>query len=314
MSDILNIAGHAIGPGEHKRVRLEIARLPTGTLIDIPIHVFRGPHRGPTVLLQGGLHGDEVGGVEILRRMIRDECFSLHAGTAIVIPVLNVFGFIHFSREVPDGKDINRSFPGIRTGSLAGRVAWHLMNDVFPHIDAGIDFHTGGGRRNNFPQVRYSPGFAASQTLASAFGAPFVFPSKLIPKSFRKAAADRDVPIIVYEAGESLRFDEHAIEVGVAGTLRTLAHLGLVPPVAHHRNRTIALTNTKWLRARRAGLFRAVVRNGAPVAREEILGTVSDTDGRRERPLSARRDGFVICVNNLPVVNRGDALIRLGYE
>ena len=225
--DLLAIGGKSVPRGENATIRLEFARLPTGTVIDTRVHVFRGAVEGPVILLQGGLHGDEVGGVEILRRMVRKKCFLPIRGSIVVVPILNVFGFIHFSRDVPDGKDINRSFPGHRKGSLAGRVAFQVNEYLLPIIHCGIDFHTGGARRDNFPQIRHTPDSKKGRELARAFAAPFVKPTKTIAKSFRRACHDADIPIIVFEGGESLRIDEQVVSAGIEGTLRVLAYLGI---------------------------------------------------------------------------------------
>ncbi len=311
--ETLELGGRSIARGEQKTVRLEFARLPTGTVIDTRVHVFRGPEPGPVLLLQGGLHGDEVGGIEILRRMLRRGLFSVRRGTILVVPILNVFGFIHFSRDVPDGKDINRSFPGTKKGSLASRVAWHYMKQVFVHAHMGIDFHTGGARRDNYPQIRFTTDDPRSFALAEAFAAPFVLPSKPIPKSFRKAALTRGVPIVVYEAGESLRLDEFAVEQGVLGTLRVLEHLQMIEhDDARRATSSVQLNKSRWLRAPRSGLFTACAPNGSYVHAGEPIGVVSTVHGDKSREVRAPKDGFVICVNNFPVVNQGDALVHLG--
>ena len=309
----IEIAGSRVSPGATKQLRIDIARLPTGTIIDVPIHVIRGKESGPTLLMQGGLHGDEVGGIEVLRRMLQDKLIKPLAGTVIVIPILNVFGFIHFSRDVPDGKDINRSFPGTQRGSLASRVAWTFMNELFPLIDYGLDFHTGGRQRHNYPQVRYAPEDKGALELAQAFAAPFILPSKLIPKSFRKEANKRGVPVVVYEAGESLRFDEFAISQGIAGSLRVMEHLGMTKKnKAVPERDAVLLSTSRWVRANRAGLFHVAVENGAQVSKGQILGTLSDAFGGHRTTLRAPWDGWVLCVNNHPVANRGDALFRVG--
>ena len=174
----ITINGIHVAPGQNKLLQIEIARLPTGTLIDIPVHVFNSKNPGPTLLLQAGLHGDEINGVETLRRMLENNDFKLKKGAVIVVPILNIFGFIHFSRDVPDGKDVNRSFPGRKTGSLASRIAYHYTSEILPQIDFGIDLHTGGAQRHNFPQMRYTNGDELSKKLAISFNAPFAFPSR----------------------------------------------------------------------------------------------------------------------------------------
>ncbi len=306
----LSLHGVDVAPGTRTLVRIPIARLPTGTLIDLPVYAFRGADPGPTLLVQGGLHGDEVNGVEILRRMLTADSFAPTAGAVLVVPILNVFGFLTFSRDVPDGKDVNRSFPGSRRGSLASRVAGTLMREVVPHVDVAIDLHTGGGRRHNVPQVRYTEGLAESRALAEAFGAPFHFPAKLIPKSFRQALAKQDKPVVVYEAGETLRLDEPGIVLGIDGILRVMDHLGLSSGPAATPSRH--LDTTRWIRAPRSGLFRATIAAGDHVRKGQRLGEVADPTGGEQRAVKAPISGHVITLNHLPVVNQGDALLRLG--
>ncbi|MFT7582765.1 MAG: putative deacylase [Myxococcota bacterium] len=309
----LTIAGTSISLGETKDVRIPVAKLPMGTLIDLPLHVFRGPKPGPTLLLQAGLHGDEVNGIELLRRMVREGQFNLVSGTAIVVPVLNVFGFIHSTREAPDGKDVNRSFPGSKRGSLAARIAHSYLSNVVPHIDLAIDFHTGGGRRHNYPQVRYTASYPETRVLAEVFGAPFVMPSGLIRKSFRAAMTKRRIPTIVYEAGESLRLDPSALQHGTDGALRVMAHLGLIndAPTAGPSQH---LERSTWLRASRAGLFHSLVTNGMRVEKGQPLGHIADPYESVDTVIKASRSGWVVCINHLAVVNQGDALMRLSGE
>ena len=212
------VGGVVVNPGEQKLVTLEIARLPSGTLIEIPVHICNGAQAGPTLLIQAGLHGDEINGVETLRQMLEANLFSVEKGAVIVVPIVNIFGFIHFSRDVPDGKDVNRSFPGTRTGSLASRIAYYYTHEVLAHADFAIDLHTGGGQRYNFPQVRYSSEDERSAQLAKQFNAPFYFASKQIQGSFRKTAQKLGKPVIVFE-GEKVhvlvkkRLGAHAKEL-----------------------------------------------------------------------------------------------------
>ena len=307
------INGEVIVPGEHKQVQLNIARLPTGTVIDIPVHVFNGKKAGPTILVQAGLHGDEINGVETLRRMIQDNHFHVKKGAVIVVPILNIFGFIHFSRDVPDGKDVNRSFPGTSTGSLASRIAHSHREQILTQVDYGIDLHTGGSQRHNHPQTRYTVNDENSKKLAEAFGAPFSFPSRLINGSFRKTTFKMGIPTLVYEAGESMRFDENAIEIGIQGIQNVMADLGMVPKnVSKEPSTTIHLESTRWARAPRAGMFIPQVVNGIKVKKGETLGMVTDTYAKNNKKIKASFDGYILCVNHQAVVNQGDALFHLG--
>lgn len=310
---IIKINGEYIKPGESKLVKINISRLPTGTLIDIPVHVFNAKQPGPTILLQAGLHGDEINGVETLRSMLENKDFNVQKGAVIVVPILNVFGFIHFSRDVPDGKDVNRSFPGRKTGSLASRMAYHYTNEILPQIDFGIDLHTGGGQRHNYPQVRYTAEDETSKELAELFHAPFYFASKLIRGSFRKAAFDMQKPMLVYEGGESMRFDEFSIETAVLGIKNVLNAYGILASTGTIKAlNSKKLRKTRWIRASRAGMFIPEVANGSRISKGQVLGVVTDTFAKKSKKVTAQIDGYVFCINHQAVVNQGDALFNIG--
>ena len=311
--DSLEINGLRIRPGEQILTRLVISKLPSGAVIDVPVHVLRAPEPGPVLLLMAGMHGDEVNGIEIIRRLVRRQLVQPLRGTVIAIPILNIYGFLNFSREVPDGKDVNRSFPGHPQGSVASRVAHRFMREIMPLVDVGIDFHTGGAARANHPQVRCLLGQdAATEALAQAFAAPFTLHARLRPGSLRGAAQALGKPLIVYETGESLRLDEAGIEEAMAGTLRVLHHLGMGPAAPAPARPGIVCYRHRWLRARYAGLFRAHVSLGDFVEKGQIYGSVADPYGERAVRLEAPLSGYVIGLNYMPVVNQGDALLHLG--
>lgn len=194
------IGTDTVAPGEEKLLKISIDRLPTGTLIDIPVYVFNAKKPGPTMLIQAGLHGDEINGIEIVRRMLQEKRFKINRGAVIAVPILNIFGFIHFSRDVPDGKDVNRSFPGTRSGSMASRMAYHYATQIMHQMDFAIDLHTGGAQRHNFPQIRLTWEDGFSRELVEIFNVPFSFSSRLIKESFRNAAFHMGKPTIVFEA------------------------------------------------------------------------------------------------------------------
>ncbi len=207
--NLIKIDGEEIGQGQNAHICLNVSRLPSGTQIHINIHVYRSKNPGPTMLILGGLHGDEVNGVEIVRRIVASSSLnSLQKGSVIAIPLLNVFGFINFSRTVTDGKDVNRSFPGSKMGSLASRVAYMMRNEILPNIDFGIDFHTGGSTINNHPQLRVTRGDERALELAKVFASPIILKNRAIPKSLRLHAHKMGKPILVFEGGESLRMDD----------------------------------------------------------------------------------------------------------
>jgi len=311
----IQVGGQTVAPGESKWVHIAIDRLPTGTLIDIPVFVYNAKKPGPTLLVQAGLHGDEINGIEVVRRMLQNGQFKIKNGAIMAVPILNVFGFLHFSRDVPDGKDVNRSFPGSKSGSMAGRLAYHYLAEVMHQIDMAIDLHTGGAQRHNYPQTRYTAGDARSKELAMIFGAPVAFPSKLIKGSFRKAAFTLNKPVVVYEAGESMRFNEDAIAFGVAGIQNICHSLGMVPKPNDMSKRempTRLLNRRKWLRAPTAGMFIPLVNNGDTVEKGWDLGQVSDPYAKKTKTIKSPFPGTIICINHQAVVNQGDALFHMG--
>ncbi|MGB5554838.1 MAG: succinylglutamate desuccinylase/aspartoacylase family protein [Flavobacteriaceae bacterium] len=309
------IGGETVKPGEEKLLKISIDRLPTGTLIDIPVYVFNAKKPGPTLLVQAGLHGDEVNGIEIVRRMVSEKRFAINKGAVIAVPILNIFGFIHFSRDVPDGKDVNRSFPGSKTGSMASRIAYYYTNEILHQVDLSIDLHTGGGQLNNFPQVRFTKNDERSKHLAEVFNAPFAFSSNLIKGSFRNATYLSGVPNIVFEAGESMRFDDYSILEGMQGILNVMKHFQMITkiePIYIERFKTINVAQRKWIRASTAGMFIPHITNGSGFKKGQILGIISDTFAKQTKKIKASSEGYILCVNHQAVVNQGDALFHVG--
>jgi predicted deacylase len=311
------IGGKTVSPGEDKLLKINIDRLPTGTLIDIPIYVFNSKKPGPTILVQAGLHGDEINGIEIVRRMLAEKRFNVEKGAIIAVPILNIFGFIHFSRDVPDGKDVNRSFPGTKSGSMASRIAYHYVSEIMHQIDYGIDLHTGGGQRNNYPQIRYTLEDSKSVELARVFNAPISFSSKLIKGSFRNAAFRLNKPTVVYEAGESMRFDDYCILEGIKGILNVLRYFGMISkdePEYLERNKSVHLERRRWLRAPTAGMFIPEITNGSEIKKGQEMGMITDTYAKRIKTIKAPFDGYVSCINHQAVVNQGEALFHVGKQ
>ncbi len=310
----IRIAGQEIEPGEFKSIDINIARLPSHTQIDTPIYVSRAEEDGPVLALIAGMHGDEINGMEIVRRILEDGLHKPKRGTVVCMPIINVYGFLNYSRDLPDGKDINRAYPGTRNGSLASRVAYHMMHDVIPNIDYGVDFHTGGAMRANYPQVRAVLRDAVNIELAQAFNAPFTIDAPFRPNSLRKEASRKGKNIIVYEGGESLRFDQHAIKEGIAGTMRLMKHLNMIDeaPLPEVENKVI--WSTSWIRARNAGLFQPNVYCGQLIYRDDWVGTITDPFGEFKEKVISPITGYVIGLNNIPVINAGDALMHVGMD
>ena len=309
------IANQKTKPGQTKTIRVPIDQLPTGTVIDIPVFVKNGEEAGPVVLVQGGLHGDEINGIEIVRRLISDPSLKITNGCLIALPIINVFGFLHFSRELPDGKDVNRCFPGSKKGSLARRIANYLMEEIVSQIEFGIDLHTGGSARNNYPQTRYTKDSEESKKLASIFNAPFHFSTPLIAHSFREATHKMGIPIIVYEGGESMRFDDFAISEGVKGIFNVLREFNMIKKKKITlQNWSVHLSKRKWIRADASGMFIPSILNGKKVEKGSTLGYITSINAENNiLPVTAPFSGHIICINNQAVVNLGDALFHIGY-
>lgn len=308
------IAGQEIKPGEFKEIDINIARLPSHTQIDTPIYVSRSEVDGPVLALTAGMHGDEINGMEIVRRILDEGLHKVKRGTIVCMPITNVYGFLNFSRDVPDGKDVNRSFPGSKNGSLASRVAYNLTHQILPVVDYGVDFHTGGAMRTNYPQVRAMLNDAKNQELAEAFSAPFTIDSPFRPNSLRKEASKKGKNFIVYETGESLRFDQHGIEEGIAGTLRLMKHLNMIDKAPKPKEDNRIIWSSSWVRAKHAGLFQPVIACGQLIYKGDHVGTITDPFGEFKLQVKAPETAYVIGLNNNPVVNAGDALMHLGMD
>ncbi|MBT8230959.1 MAG: succinylglutamate desuccinylase/aspartoacylase family protein, partial [Bacteroidia bacterium] len=240
----------------------------------------------------------------------------LKSGTLIVIPLLNIYGFINFNRYVPDGKDVNRSFPGTLTGSLASRIARTLTKYILPHVDYIFDFHTGGDSRFNYPQIRHTRKDTEASILASVFNPPFIIESGVILKSLRKTARDLKIPTLIYEGGESVRLNGFAIELGLNGLINCLEHLNILKERTLGRSRipSITIRKTSWVRASYSGIFIWTKASGTKVVKGEKLGSINDANGQKSIAVIASREGYIIGHNNASVVNQGDALFHIGYE
>lgn len=308
------INSQVISPGECKQIALNSYELHTKTKIEIPVFVFRSNKTGPTLLLCAGMHGEETNGIEIIRKIItRDEIKKLNCGSVIAIPVINSVSFLFGSRDLPDGRDLNRCFPGKKNGSFGSRIAYDIMQEIIPLIDFGVDFHTGGAKINNTPQIRCVFEFADNVTLAKKFSPPIIIDSPYREGTFRKEAAKKGKPILVYEGGESMRFDYTAINEGVNGCLRLLKNYKMIDIDAPN-NHSVKIKKDTWIRATVSGLFHMNASNGAYIEKGDLLGVICNPFGGIEHQIRSTADGYIVGINNQPVVNQGDALIHIGME
>lgn len=310
------ILGQEILPGKSVQLNLDVAHLHTRTPILVPVIVERAKIDGPTVLLMAGLHGDEINGVEIIRRFLRKKLHKPLIGTIICMPVFNIFGFLNVQRELPDGRDLNRSFPGSPKGSLASQFAFHFMKEIAPHCDYIIDFHTGASQRNNFPQIRCVFKDEESVELAKVFNPPFILHSNLIPKTLRESMVKRKKKILLFEGGKSNSIEEQVVEEGLNGVKRIIAYLGMRNykyDITKDRE-PIFLEESKWMRAPSSGMFQALMKNGSAVMKGDVIGIVTDPYGNYEKKIKASQDGYIICSNESPVVYKGDAIINIAKK
>ncbi|HEY0445550.1 MAG TPA: succinylglutamate desuccinylase/aspartoacylase family protein [Allosphingosinicella sp.] len=306
------IGDEQVAPGERRLVSLPMSALSNRTPMSLPVQVIHGKQEGPTLFVSAALHGDELTGVAICRRLLSSNSLNVVRGTLLMAPIVNAFGFISHSRYLPDRRDLNRSFPGSSKGSLAAQLAHTLLTQVVARSTCGIDLHSAAIHRSNLPQIRVDSHDEGALRLAVAFGAPIIVHSGLRDGSLRRTAKDRGVPVIVYEAGEGLRVDELSVRVGMRGVLGVMSHLKMIRQ--RRRGRRVApvlSTNSTWVRAHESGLFRPFKDIGAHVEAGERIALIADPYGERESDLKATCAGIVIGRANIPAINQGDALFHI---
>ena len=307
------IAGLSIPAGTRQTIDLPISLLYDHTPMTLTAHVIHGRRPGPRLFVSAAVHGDELNGVEIIRRLIRLSRISRLHGTLVAVPIVNIYGFIANTRYLPDRRDLNRSFPGSAQGSLASQLANVFMQEIVGCCDYGIDLHTGAIHRTNFPQIRGDLSDPEIKKLANAFSAPIILHAAYREGSLRKSAMDLGVPILVYEAGEALRLDEISIRSGVNGILRVMQHLGMLGTklLRPSRIRPILASSSYWVRAPEGGIIHASITSGTRIEIGQVLGKIADPYGKDEIKIVAQDAGVLIGRSNLPVVNQGDALFHI---
>ena len=293
----LTINGVSVQPGTRTTIDLPAGRLYTHAPMTIPVHVVSGKKTGPVLFVSAAIHGDEINGVEIIRRLLKLPVLKRLRGTIIAVPIVNVHGLINHSRYLPDRRDLNRSFPGSEKGSLAARLAHLFMNEIVAKSTHGIDLHTGAAHRANLPQIRANMDDEDTEKLARAFNVPVIISSNLRDGSLREAAAEYGIPMLLYEAGEALRFDEVSIRAGVKGIVQVMRTLGMLPSIKRKSKKQVepvVARSTAWIRAHDSGILRAMVPLGGRVKKNTLLGVVADPFGEREIQINSPYNGIVI--------------------
>lgn len=313
-NNVLEILDKKILPGKSATINFNMAKLYTTTSVEVPIIIERSKKPGPVILITAGIHGDEINGVEIVRQLIAKEINKPAKGSIICIPILNVFGFLNMSREFPDGRDLNRVFPGSKNGSLASRFAYQFVNKILPIADFCMDFHTGGSSRFNAAQIRIKKGENDSYHYAQIFNAPFTIFSKTIIKSYRETCSKQGKPVLLFEGGKSKDSNKTIAKHGVDGVMRILHHFEMLKPkfeVPEPQADTILIENSAWIRAKYSGLLHVKIPCGKHVEKGEYIATITDPYGRLRHRVKATNEGYIINVNESPIVYQGDAIFHL---
>jgi predicted deacylase len=307
------IGDQQIQPGHRCTVELAVPDLYTHTGITLPVHVIHGRKAGPVLFLSGAIHGDEINGVEIIRRILKSKSMANLRGTLLAVPVVNIYGFINKTRYLPDRRDLNRSFPGSLTGSLASRMAHVFLSQVVARCTHGIDLHTAAIHRDNLPQIRALMDDPETRRIARAFSLPVILNTRIVEGTLRESAEKAGISVIVYEAGEALRFDEASIRGGVKGIIAVMREIDMLPgskkPVQEYH--PLVARSSTWVRAPQSGILRCLKMLGATVHRDELLGYISDPFGETEREVRASENGIIIGRTNIPLVNEGEALFHI---
>jgi uncharacterized protein len=307
------INGREITPGLRLTLELPLPPLYTHTPITMPVHIVRGKKDGPRLFVSAAIHGDELNGVEVIRRLLQLPVLSRLHGTLIAVPIVNVYGVIHNSRYLPDRRDLNRSFPGSEKGSLAARCAVSFMDNIVRQCTHGIDLHTGALHRSNLPQIRTSLDREENLTLARAFGAPVILDSTIRDGSLREAAAAHGIPILIYESGQALRFDEPCIRAGVRGVVNVMRTLGMLPKTSKLRpnHEPMVARSSSWVRAPASGLMRSLKSLGETVNQGDLLGLIDDIFDAETTEVRAAFSGIIIGRSEIPLVHEGGAVFHV---
>lgn len=302
-----------VKPGQRVNISLPVADLYTSTSLSMPVQVICGRRAGPVLFVSAAIHGDELNGVEIVRRLLRLKALNSIKGTLIAVPIVNVHGFLNQSRYLPDRRDLNRSFPGSAKGSIAARLAHTFFTQIVSKADYGIDLHTGAINRSNLPQIRGNLDDAKTLELANAFGVPVTINANIRDNSLRASVSELGVPVLIYEAGEALRFDEVCIKAGLRGVLNVMRLIGMLPAKRPVRKQVAPLLarSTSWVRAPASGIFNTDVQLGSSVSKGQRMASISDPLGDTSEVMIAPFDGIVIGRSNLPLAHEGDALFNI---
>jgi predicted deacylase len=310
----VEVLGETIGPGEKWLLSWVSSEGFSGGPVPIPVRLARGAHPGSTLCLTAGVHGDELNGIEVVRRVLEElETSDLH-GMVIGVPIVNLHGFRQASRYLPDRRDLNRHFPGRATGSAASRIAHSFFQQVILHCEALVDLHTGSFHRSNVPQVRADLTDSGAFELAKAFGSSVVVHHVGEPGTLRRAAADVGIPAISYEAGEPMRFQPAEVEEGVRGVRELLARKGMLSTRPRRGQRQEIYYRARWVRVDDGGILLSDAELGDSVKPGDELGVVTDPISNERTIVKSPYDGRVLGKALNQVVIPGFAAFHIGIR
>lgn len=314
MGSEFRIGNQSVSPRSRTLIELPLPSLYTHTPLSLPVHVVRGRADGPRLFISAAIHGDELNGTEIIRRLLKQPALKRLRGTLVAVPIVNIYGLLHHSRYLPDRRDLNRSFPGSGKGSLAARLAKLFMTEIVAKCSHGIDLHTGAIHRSNLPQIRANLDDEETARLAAAFGVPVLINANLRDGSLREAAAEHGIPMLLYEAGEALRFDEVSIRAGVKGIISVMRALEMLPASRSKKKKKqepVVARSSTWVRACASGLFRKVRPLGSRIKKGDVIGLIDDPFGGDEFEVIASAGGIIIGCSEIPLVHEGEALFHI---
>jgi predicted deacylase len=314
--EILTIGGTKLPRGVRKRIQLDFASLYDYTQLTIPVEVIRGTQKGPILFISAAVHGDEINGVEIIKKLLKKSLLKQIKGTLILVPVVNVFGYNNKSRYLPDRRDLNRCFPGSKNGSLAGQLAYTFMKEIVSKCTHGIDLHTGAIHRTNLPQIRACLDDKLTKDLAEGFGVPVVIDSKLRDGSLRDAARKKNISMLLFEGGQALRFEKNVIKIGLQGCISVMKKIGMlensnINKSSLNTSKMYIAKSSFWTRAPHSGAFSSRLKIGDKINVGDILATITDSFGRNPSKVEAEESGILIGTTLLPLVNKGDAMFHI---
>ena len=314
LAEPLQLLSTEIQPGSAERLSWSATELFEGVPVSTPVLVVNGAAPGPTMCLMAAVHGDELNGIEIVRRVMHDIDPEKLSGAVIGVPIVNVQGFRRGSRYLPDRRDLNRYFPGNPIGSAAARIAYSLFTDIVAHCDALVDLHTGSFERANLPQIRADLRNPDVVTLTQGFGSMVVLHSEPTVGTLRHAATEAGIPAVTVEAGGPSQLELAEVKHGAKGIETLLTTLGMVRKIRFWGDPEPVYYRSSWVRADNGGILLSDVTLGSTVRKGDVLGTITDPMNNARTEVRSPYSGRIIGMARNQVVMPGFAAFHVGIQ